>query len=636
MAATSLPYRPPGNPAQNKITAVVAVTAGLIAFLALWTATQRAAAMLGYATPLGQPVATLPLFGPLYAPWAILLWAWKWRDAGEASAVFASAMRLFEYPSIAAALLAMGAARLVRGISPRIHDLHGSAHWITNREVKATALLNNDGVYLGTWNGKFLRHGGSEHVLAFAPSRSGKGVGLVIPTLLTWPDNVMVHDIKCENWEKTAGWRQHQLGSLCLRFDPTCTDGTAARFNPLAEVRTGPLEVKDAQNIADILIDPAGNTPRDHWDLTGHDLLVGVILHVIYAESNKTLAGCLNFLNPPDRDQETVLRSMIDTRLSHQLTHEVVAGAAQAVLSKAPNERASVLSTATRCLSLYRDPIVVANTAESDFAVKDLISHERLISLYLTVPPSDLARTRPLMRLILAQTVQRLMERPPGRDDGRATRRLLLMLDEFPALGRLDFLQTALSYAAGYGIKAYLIAQDLSQLYAAYGHDESIISNCKVRVAYTPNKIETARLVSEMAGVTTVHHEHRTRSSNGTTVSEPAMRRPLLTPDEVMRLPEDAALVFVAGHAPIYANKLRYYENAELSARSGIAAPVHSDRIEHGHQAQEPPKSLITNGNGTDANGTNGNGAVSHADQGGGGARERDKGNELTKEWPFK
>lgn len=204
------------------------------------------------------------------------------------------------------------------------------------------------------------------------------------------------------------------------------------------------------------------------------------------------------------------------------------------------------------------------------------------------------------------------------------------MLDEFPALGRLDFLQSALSYAAGYGIKACLIAQDLSQLYAAYGRDESIISNCAVRVAFAPNKIETARLISEMAGVATVRHEHRTHSANGTTVSEPATQRPLLTPDETMRLPADAALIFVAGHPPIYANKVRYYEDAELNARAKIAPPLHSDRIEHEHLWPEPPKGVITNGHGM-----NGKEAVDDADQDERGSREREKG-ELSRGWPFR
>ena len=379
--------------------------------------------------------------------------------------------------------------------------------------------------------------------------------------------------------------------ACCLRFDPTCTDGTAARYNPLSEIRLGAQEVKDAQNVADMLIDPASNAPRDHWDLTGHDLLTGVILHVIHTSAQKTLAGCLNFLNPPDRDQEKALRAMIETPHTGEIAHAVIAGAAQAVLSKSPNERASVISVATRCLALFRDPIIDANTCESDFSVSDLIHHERPVSLYLTVPPSDLTRTRTLMRLLLAQMGARLTEKLHGADHDSYRRRLLLMLDEFPALGRLDFLQNVLAYAAGYGIKAYLIAQDLSQLYAAYGRDESIVSNCAVRVAFTPNKIETARLLSEMAGVATVRHQHRTRSASQVSVSEPENQRPLLTADEAMRLPGDAALIFVSGAPAIYGTKIRYYLDADFSQRAKIAPPRFSDRIEHEDSVLDPPDS---------------------------------------------
>jgi type IV secretion system protein VirD4 len=155
------------------------------------------------------------------------------------------------------------------------------------------------------------------------------------------------------------------------------------------------------------------------------------------------------------------------------------------------------------------------------------------------------------------------------------------MLDEFPALGRLDFLQNVLAYAAGYGIKAYLIAQDLSQLYSAYGRHESIVSNCAVRVAFTPNKIETARLLSEMAGIATVRHQHRTRSASQVSVSEPESQRPLLTADEAMRLPSDAELIFVSGSPAIYGTKIRYYSDADFSQRAKIPAPRFSDRMEH-------------------------------------------------------
>ncbi len=586
MANTSLPYKAPIDARQTELAVAAIAIVGLTVICSLAVATEHVAAMLGYSALLGAPLMRLPSLGPIYAPWDFLLWAWKWRDAVAARPVFQTGVRIFEYPTLVMGVAAMIVVGLSRRGGFHTDDLHGSAHWASRREIKTTGLLDaGDGVYVGAWRsgGKihYLRDAGPAHVLAFAPTRTGKGVGLVIPTLLGWPNSVVVHDIKGENWTLTAGWRQRELGSLCLRFDPTCTDGTTARYNPLAEIRLGAEEVKDAQNIADMLIDPTGNAPRDHWDLTGHDLLTGVILHVIHTSEQKTLAGCLNFLNPHDRDQQNALRAMIETHHAGEIAHAVIAGAAQAVLSKSPNERASVLSVATRCLALFRDPIINANTCESDFRVADLTDHERPVSLYLAVPPSDLTRTRVLMRLLLAQMGSRLTEKLNGADHDPHGRRVLLMLDEFPALGRLDFLQNVLAYAAGYGIKAYLIAQDLSQIYAAYGRDESIVSNCAVRVAFAPNKIETARLLSEMAGIATVRHQHRTRSESHVSVSEPENQRPLLTADEAMRLPGDAALIFVPGSPAIYGTKIRYYLDAEFSQRAKIRPPRFSDRIEH-------------------------------------------------------
>src|SRR5205085_6077520 len=157
---------------------------------------------------------------------------------------------------------------------------------------------------------RYLRHDGPEHVMAFAPTRSGKGVGLVVPTLLGWTGSAVVHDIKGENWQLTAGWRSRF--SHCLLFNPT--DARSARYNPLLEVRKGDNEVRDAQNIADILVDPEGALERrNHWEKTSHSLLVGAILHVLYAEADKTLAGVANFLSDPSRRIETTLNAMLAT-----------------------------------------------------------------------------------------------------------------------------------------------------------------------------------------------------------------------------------------------------------------------------------------------------------------------------------
>ncbi|MGH9893422.1 MAG: type IV secretory system conjugative DNA transfer family protein, partial [bacterium] len=255
------------------------------------------------------------------------------------------------------------------------------------------------------------------------------------------------------------------------------------------------------------------------------------------------------------------------------------------------NERSSVISSAIKFLNLYRDPTVAANTAVSDFAVSDLVEAERPVSLYLTVPPSDIDRTRPLIRLVLNQIGRRLTESLASRS-GELERghrhRLLLMLDEFPTLGRLPFFENALSYLPGYGVKAYLIAQDLSQLYGAYGRDESIVSNCHVRIAYAPNKIETAKLLSEMTGSMTVFRETRSYTGNRLApflfhviASEQESQRPLLTPDEAMRLPDEAALVFVAGSPPIFGRKIRYFLDPIFRSRSSLPSPRSCDVIGH-------------------------------------------------------
>ena len=183
--------------------------------------------------------------------------------------------------------------------------------------------------------------------MAIAPTRSGKGVGLVIPTLLSWTDSAVIHDIKGENWQLTSGWRS--TFSHCLLFDPT--NAQSAKYNPLLEVRKGKCEVRDVQNIADILVDPEGMLERrNHWEKTAHSLLVGAILHILYAERDKTLARVASFLSDPNRSFEKTLRVMMKTNhLGDRATakvHPVVAQAARELLNKSENERSGVLSTA--------------------------------------------------------------------------------------------------------------------------------------------------------------------------------------------------------------------------------------------------------------------------------------------------
>ena len=537
----------------------------LIVLLTIWGATEWTAWRLGFQPELGQPwfeLAGMPVYYP-----PVFFWWWYIYDA-YAPQVFVEGAYIAasgSFISIAAAIgMSVWRAREAKNV-----ETYGSARWAQPREVKAAGLLGADGVVLGRLGHDYVRHDGPEHVLCFAPTRSGKGVGLVVPSLLTWPGSAIVHDIKGENWQLTAGYRS-QHGRVLL-FDPTNAKSSA--YNPLLEVRRGEWEVRDVQNVADVLVDPEGSLDkRNHWEKTSHSLLVGAILHVLYAEADKTLAGVAAFLSDPKRPIETTLQAMMTTpHLGQKGPHPVVASAARELLNKSDNERSGVLSTAMSFLGLYRDPVVAEVTCRCDWRISDLIADPRPATLYLVVPPSDISRTKPLIRLVLNQIGRRLTEDLHARD---RRHRILMMLDEFPALGRLDFFESALAFMAGYGIKSFLIAQSLNQIEKAYGANNSILDNCHVRVSFATNDERTAKRVSDALGTATEmramknYAGHRLNPWLGhLMVSRQETARPLLTPGEVMQVPPTDEIVMVAGTPPIRAKKARYFEDHRFTER---------------------------------------------------------------------
>jgi type IV secretion system protein VirD4 len=543
------------------------MTLSLAAVLAgVWGATEWTAMRLGFQPALG-PAWFLAAGLPVYEPY--LFFAWWYHFDAYAPAIFLEGAAWATGGGVMAVVVAItGSVRRAR--QSALVTTYGSARWATEPEMRAAGLLEPAGIHLGRLGKQHLRHAGPEHVLCFAPTRSGKGVGLVVPTLLSWPSSAVVHDIKGENWTLTAGWRSRF--SHCLLFDPT--DARSAAYNPLLEVRRGPKEVRDVQNIADVLVDPEGSIERrNHWEKTSHSLLVGAILHVLYAEQDKTLAGVATFLSDPARPIDRTLRLMMMTpHLGESGVHPVVAQAARELLNKSDNERSGVLSTAMSFLGLYRDPIAARVTSRCDWRIGDLVEADHPVTLYLVVPPSDISRTKPLVRLILNQIGRRLTETLEGVE---RRHKLLLMLDEFAALGRLDFFETALAFQAGYAIRAFLICQSLNQLAKAYGENNSVLDNCHVRIAFACNDERTAKRISDALGIATEQRAMKNYAGHRLSpwlahlmVSRQETARPLLTPGEVMQLPSADEIVMVAGLPPIRAKKIRYYEDRAFRDRS--------------------------------------------------------------------
>ena len=541
------------------------LTVFAIVLTTTWSATQWTAWRLGFQAQLGTP--WFDLAGLWVYPPPAFFWWWYFYDA-YAPRIFLEGALIAVSGGFVSIAVAIGMS-VWRAREAAYAETYGSARWANADEVKAAGLLGPDGVMLGRLDGEYLRHDGPEHVLCFAPTRSGKGVGLVVPSLLTWPGSCIVHDIKGENWGLTAGLRA-RFGCVLL-FDPTNTASSA--YNPLLEVRRGEWEVRDVQNVADVLVDPEGSLERrNHWEKTSHSLLVGTILHVLYAEADKTLGGVASFLSDPRRPIETTLVAMMTTpHLGKKGPHPVVASAARELLNKSDNERSGVLSTAMSFLGLYRDPVVAQVTRRCDWRISDIAAEEKPTTLYFVVPPSDISRTKPLIRLILNQIGRRLTE------DLNATNRrhrVLLMLDEFPALGRLDFFESALAFMAGYGLKSFLIAQSLNQIEKAYGASNSILDNCHVRVSFATNDERTAKRVSDALGTATEMRAMKNYAGHRLSpwlghlmVSRSETARPLMTPGEVMQLPATDEIVMVAGAPPIRAKKARYFEDRRLAER---------------------------------------------------------------------
>jgi type IV secretion system protein VirD4 len=602
-------------------------------------ATQYVAYHFDYQGTLGVTLLDLGSFH-FYAPYNWLIWLLRFGNSPELAVKLPL---LLSCGIIVGGAFASGALFFfvnlahTKALSKNTDDLHGSARWATKEDIEDTPLLKSrPGVYVGGWYDNsanrlhYLKHDGPEHILAFAPTRSGKGAGFVIPTLLAWPESAVVYDIKGENWGKTAGFR-HQAGHACFKFSPIEPDHSS-RFNPLAEIRLfTDRDVSDAQNIANMIIRTGEDSPQErYWQDAAVSITTGMILHVCYARAEyghsasltelsgvftrpgitfrETLEELLNYPHDRNGQRQWRLPTGEPTR-----THPVVKEKVQEMLDKEDKDFSGVLSTAKTALTLYSDPLVSRCTATSDFTIQDLVNHERPVSLYLVVPPSDKIRLRPLMRLIFTMVVNRLTEKLDfeGARQLHNKHRLLFLIDEFPSLKRMEIFADALSYMAGFGLKAYLITQDIRQIVDEYGPNESIVSNCQVRVAFAPNQYETAELLSKMTGVQTIKKASFTFSgsrmapiADHLNQSVVEIERPLMTPDEVLRLkparkegtgqnerivaPGDM-LIFVSGHQPIYGRQMLYFFDPILRSRAEIPPPQHFYCIRNGVLAPQDP-----------------------------------------------
>jgi type IV secretion system protein VirD4 len=460
---------------------------------------------------------------------------------------------------------------------PRRRALHGDARFATRREVERAGLLGERGIVLGRWGQRCLMLAGQQGVCLAAPPRAGKGTGVVIPNLLNWPDSLICVDIKRENWAQTAGFRAAS-GQDCYLFDPFSDDRRTARWNPFFYVASNPeRRVNDLQRIAEMLYpDPPNVDP--FWTASARSLFLGIALYLFETPSMpKTVGEVLRQgMASDDEGFGQHWKRVIEGRNSgtYPLSPQCVR-ALYDVIDLAPVTASSIRKTFTSRLDLWLNPILDWATSGNDFDLREL--RAKRTSIYVGVNPDDLHRLRPVVNLLFQQAIG-LQTRELPEHNPRLKHQVMMLLDEFAALGRIPIIAEAISYLPGYNVRVVMVVQTPSQLREVYGahNAETMLKSLAARIVFAAKDHADAREISDELGYTTVRAKsistplfgflggkgQRSRSQN---VSE--QRRALLLPQEVKALGAEEAIIFYEGLRPIRCKKIRYFQDHRFTAR---------------------------------------------------------------------
>ncbi|WP_338049513.1 type IV secretory system conjugative DNA transfer family protein [Parashewanella hymeniacidonis] len=456
---------------------------------------------------------------------------------------------------------------------PKRQPLYGEARFANRSDIKQAGLLANIGIVVGKYRRKeFLQFAGQQHVLMSAPTRSGKGVGVVIPNLLTWQDSVVVLDIKQENWAITSGFRQAH-GQPCFLLNLAPRDYKSHRWNPLHYISSDPsFRINDIQKIGQMLF-PNIDSESPVWQASSRSLWLGLVLYLIETPPLPvTMGEVLSLLTKGDDNlaEQVGLRVASSQPLSNQCV-----SALSEYLETPDRTRGSIRKSFSSALELFYNPVIDAVTSDNDFDLREL--RQRPASIYVGVTPDDLQRLAPLINLFFQQLID-LNTRELPEQNPALKHQVLLLMDEFAAIGKIDILSRGISYVAGYGLRLLTIIQSPSQLREIYGHDgaETLIENHALQIVFAPKNPRVARELSECLGNNTIKQRSRSRQLSGKggrseNVSD--HNRPLMLPQEVMRLGADNALILLEHCPPVKCRKIRWYQDQAFQSRGHYSNP---------------------------------------------------------------
>jgi len=442
-------------------------------------------------------------------------------------------------------------------------SIHGDSHWATSKEIKKMGLRSKSGVLLGNYQKKFLIADGYQHILLFAPTGSGKGVGFVIPNLLFWRDSVIIHDIKLENYELTSGWRKKHFKQKVFLWNPADPDGVSHCYNPMDWISSKPGQmVDDVQKLCNFLL-----PEQEFWQNEARALLTGIMLYLVAADDKPaTLGEVVRTL----RNDDVVynLAVVLDTmgKKIHPVSYMNIAS----YLQKPDKERGSVTSTANSSLELWANPLVDTTTATSDFNL-----HEFKITphtCYVGLTPDNITRLKPLMNMFYQQAAAFFTAKMPQPHEKFG---VLMMMDEFPTLGKMDQFLGGIAYFRGYRVRLFLIIQDTEQLKGIYEESgmNSFLSNSTYRITFAANNMETANLISQLLGNKTAQQvsynkpKYLDLNPGARSLHVSDVQRALLLPQEVIQLPRDEQIILIESQPPIRCKKIFYFQDKFFTSR---------------------------------------------------------------------
>ncbi|HMB42961.1 MAG TPA: type IV secretory system conjugative DNA transfer family protein [Luteimonas sp.] len=470
-------------------------------------------------------------------------------------------------------LMAIVLAALLRS-TPR--SLHGDARFANGRDLRRHGLFHaaGEGIVLGRHGGKLLRLGGQQSVLLAAPTRSGKGVGVVVPNLLDYAESVVVLDIKQENFALTSGWRQRQ-GHAVFLFNPFAEDRRTHRWNPLTYVSPDPaLRVSDLMGIAALLY-PDGRPEQAFWTSHARNAFMAFALYLFDNRDDARRTAFPGMADAPTLgalyrlttgDGGEAVRDRLERMCAQPFLQAGARTAFANLLALADVTFASVLGTFKEPLNPWLNPILDAATSGDDFLLTDL--RKRRMSIYVGIQPNRLAEGRLILNLFFAQLINANTRELP-KANPQLRHQCLLLMDEFTAIGKLDILASASAYMAGYNLRLLPVIQSLAQLDATYGKDvaRTLLTNHALQIVFAPREQQDANDYSEMLGTTTVRRQHVTRGRE-TTRNETEERRALMLPQELKALGGERQVLLCEGLAhAVLCDKIRYHRDPYFTAR---------------------------------------------------------------------